>query len=222
VPVEPLLLSIQIGAAQWRESAAPGDGRRPAWKSGIWKLPVQGPVGVSSGGMTGDEQADTTHHGGPDKALLAYSAEHYPKWKEESPDSDWQYGGFGENLTIAGLDESSVCIGDVYRIGEVHLEVSQPRQPCWKLCRRWNRPDLAKRVIQLSRSGWYLRVLEPGDLSRGLPLALVERPSGEWTIERASRLMYGLESDTQAAEVLSRLPTLSLAWREDLISRRLV
>src|SRR5690606_10003442 len=153
-------------------------------------------------GLVGDAQADRQNHGGIDKAVLAYAAGHYTDWQRELPQHAWQPGGFGENLTIDGLDESQVCLADVYRIGDVLLEVSQPRQPCWKLCLRWNQPDLARRVVATARSGWYLRVKQTGTMSAGLPVELVERPLPDWTIERAARLMYGLDDDRSAAEEL--------------------
>ena len=116
-------------------------------------------------GIAGDQQADRENHGGLDKAVLAYSADHYAFWRVHLNLPDMPHGGFGENLTIAGLDESSVCIGDRWQAGNVVFEVSQPRQPCWKMGRRWNIADLPKQVIQNGKSGWYLRVLVEGELS---------------------------------------------------------
>lgn len=221
-PSSGTLESIQIGQPRNLIAATPNDGRPREWRSAIDKQPINGPVAARQDGLEGDAQADRTHHGGIDKAILAYAAPHYDRWKEELPDLCWRAGAFGENLTIAGQDETCVCIGDRYRLGDVVVEVSQPRQPCWKLGRLWNQPDLVKRVLQSGRCGWYLRVLEPGDLLPGQSFTLIDRPLPDWTISRAHELMYGPTEDREAVEALSRLPQLSLTWREDLISRRLL
>lgn len=164
--------------------------------------------------------ADRQNHGGVDGAVLAYAAAHYERWAEELPEKEMTFGGFGENLTIDGLTEENVCIGDRWRIGNVLVEVSKPRQPCWKLCRRWSQPDLAKRVVQTSRGGWYLRVREPGEISVGDQLMLDSRPHPEWTVTRVTRLFYGIDHDPAAAMKLATLPTLSLEWREALLNSR--
>jgi MOSC domain-containing protein YiiM len=123
------------------------------------------------------------------------------------------HGGFGENLTIAGLDEDGVCLGDVFAVGPVRFQVSQPRQPCWKLARRWKRPWLLQRVIETGRTGWYLRVLEPGTIVSGLPVVLEQRPHPEWTITRANRLMYDKHALLGDLEDLAQLPVLADSWR---------
>jgi MOSC domain-containing protein YiiM len=217
----PMLTSLQTAQPVTYHRSRP-DGSNEPYLSAIDKTAVSGPVAVERTGLAGDAQADRKNHGGIDKAVLAYAAAHYADWQRELPQHAWRPGGVGENLTIDGLDEARVCLGDVYRIGDVLLEVSQPRQPCWKLCLRWQQPDLAKRVVASSRSGWYLRVKQSGTIRVSLPVELLERPLPDWTIERASRLMYGLADDRLAAEELSRLPQVSLAWREDLIDRRLI
>ena len=216
------LETIQIGQPRTYPEKPGRDGRPRHWLSAIVKSPVDESVTVSSTGLAGDSQADRQQHGGIDKAVLAYAAAHYPRWRSELPTLGWAPGGFGENLTISGLDETSVCLGDQYRVGDVLLEVAQPRQPCWKLCRIWQQPDLAKRVVATGRSGWYLRVREAGTIEPGLMVELVDRPHPEWPVDRANRLMYGQLDDQQAVETLARLPLLSLSWREDLISRRML
>ncbi len=216
------LQSIQVGLPQTRHYERAQDFQPVQWRSGIFKSPIEGSVRVGEMGLDGDGQADRQHHGGIDKAVLAYSAEHYVHWQKELPEIDWVAGGFGENLTINRLDESTVCIGDVWQIGTVELEVSQPRQPCWKLCRRRDRPDLAKRVVQTGRCGWILRVLTGGEIGVGEDLVLERRPCPEWTVRRAHDLLYGRVEDREAADRLAALPQLSVAWREDLLTRRVV
>jgi MOSC domain-containing protein YiiM len=217
----PAIVSIQTGRAATYTYDRPADGRTSAWTTAFWKSPVAGPVRATAIGLAGDEQADRQNHGGIDKAVLAYSADHYPAWREALGDPDIPYGGFGENLTIAGIDESSVAIGDRWRAGDVEFEVSQPRQPCWKMGRRWQRPELPKLVRQNGKSGWYLRVLSEGELTAGMTIELVSRPQPTWTIARASRLLYGqVTNDTVSQlEDLANVPELSQAWREDLLQK---
>ena len=138
---------------------------------------IEGPVAFTALGAAGDEQADRVNHGGPDKAILAYSAEHYREWRTELDRPELPFGAFGENVTIAGLTEADMCIGDRWWAGDVLFEVSQPRQPCWKLARRWRVKSLPAKVIQTGRTGWYLRVLADGELRAGAELELIDRPS---------------------------------------------
>ena len=169
------------------------------------KEAVAGPVQVRHAGITGDDSADRENHGDFDKAVLAYSADHYPFWQSELSLAEMPFGGFGENLSIAGVDEQSVCIGDTWQAGEVLFEVSQPRQPCWKLARRWRTADLAKRVVANGKSGWYLRVLAEGTLDAGCEISLVSRPHPEWSIARAADVMYHHQHD-RALNCGTRLP----------------
>lgn len=215
----PAIVSVQIGQATCYEDAAPADGKSRAWTTAFFKTPVAGTVRVTNLGLAGDEQADRKNHGGIDKAVLAYAADHYDYWNDALGKVEMPYGGFGENLTIRGLDEASVCIGDRWRAGDVEFEVSQPRQPCWKMGRRWQRPDLPKLVIQNGKSGWYLRVIGEGELSAGAPLELVSRPWPLWTIARASRLLYHDHAHVAALQELANVPELSRAWREELFER---
>jgi MOSC domain-containing protein YiiM len=215
----PTIVSIQIGQPTTYEYAAHADGEGRSWTTAFFKSPVAGSVWVSDTNIAGDAQADLRFHGGPDKAVLAYSADHYAYWREHLALPDLPHSAFGENLTIAGLDESSVCIGDTWQAGPVVFQVTQPRQPCWKLSRRWRIEDLAKQVIQNAKSGWYLRVLTEGELAAGSEMSLIERPHPTWTIQRASDLMHHRKHDLAAAAELASLPELSEAWRETLQER---
>jgi len=215
----PTIVSIQVGQPTTYVHEGTVDGKARRWTTAFFKTPVAGSVPVGQLGIAGDQQADQKNHGGIDKALLAYSADHYAYWRAHWNLSDIPYGGFGENLTIAGLEESSVCIGDRWRAGPVLFEVSQPRQPCWKMGRRWRIVDLPKLVIQNGRSGWYLRVLNEGDLTAGIEFELVSRLHPTWTIARASRLLYHESDNVAALEELANIPELSRAWREELLER---
>jgi MOSC domain-containing protein YiiM len=215
----PAIVSIQVGRPQKLDYERPADGKSRQWTTAFFKSPVSGSLHAGEMGLAGDEQADRKNHGGLDKAILAYSADHYAFWRDHLDLPGMPFGGFGENLTIAGLDENGVCIGDRWQAGAVPLEVSQPRQPCWKMGRRWEMPDLPKQVIQNGKSGWYLRVLQQGELAAGTELRLVSRPHPTWTVARASRLLYHEPNNLAGLEELSNLPELSRAWREELMER---
>ena len=215
----PKIVSIQIGRATTYQYEHPSDGKSSAWTTAFFKTTATGNVAASELGLSGDEQADKKNHGGLDKAVLAYSANHYPYWREHLHLPDMPHGGFGENLTIDGLEEATVCIGDRWQAAGVVFEVSQPRQPCWKMGRRWQLPDLPKQVIQNGRSGWYFRVQELGELTAGMAIELIARPRPSWTVARASRLLYHEKEDVAALEDLANLPELSRAWREELFEK---
>jgi len=215
----PSLLSLQVGHA--RELGVPGS-REPMdkpWVSGFFKEPVKTPVTLSSFNLDGDEQADLENHGGRDKAICCYAAEHYPSWRAALALPDMPYGAFGENFTLDGVNEETICIGDQYTIGTATVEVSQPRQPCWKLARRWRIKELPAVVIESGRTGWYLRVLQPGTVTAGQELKLVARPLPEWSIARANEIFYRGKHDADASEALGSLELLAESWREHLLGR---
>jgi MOSC domain-containing protein YiiM len=217
--LSPTLVSIQVGVPTSYGDAAATNPMDQPWTTSFFKQPVHGPVAVLATSLVGDGQADLENHGGADKAILAYSADHYPFWKQELGLNEMPWGEFGENLSITGLDESSVCIGDTWRLGATLLQVTQPRQPCWKLARRWRIKDLAARVVENGKCGWYLRVLEQGTIEAGQTLQLVERPRPEWTVARAHVLMHHQKRDWEQSLELAALPELSQAWRSSLQGR---
>ncbi|MBC7965972.1 MAG: MOSC domain-containing protein [Fuerstia sp.] len=210
------ILSIQVGRPQQFDvEGAPAE----SWTSAIRKTAVSGAVHLGRTGLAGDEQADPVHHGGPDKAVLAYAAKHYETWNAEFPDLNFPAGGFGENLTVAGIDESGGCIGDTFRIGDCLLQISQPRQPCWKLSRRWNFPQLAVLVQQNGRTGWYHRVLQEGVIEAGMALELVDRPFPDFSVAWASSVMFARPKRSDDDLRLAACPALSDAWRTTLENR---
>jgi MOSC domain-containing protein YiiM len=175
---------------------------------------VSAPILLRATNLDGDRQADLRVHGGPDKAVCVYSGDHYPAWRDELGRPDMGFGGFGENFTVSGQAETDVCLGDRFRVGEAVVEVSQPRGPCQKLARRWDRPDLPKLVVASGRSGWYLRVMQEGYVESGQLLQLIERPFVDWTIARVNDVTYGL-GDTTAKDrqELVRCSALAESWQ---------
>lgn len=214
-----MVAAVHVGRVQTLEAAAPGDGRDSRWHSGIYKTRCAGPVPVDRLHIAGDEQADLQHHGGPDHVVLSYAAGHYPQWREDLALPELPYGSFGENLTLEGdLRDETVCIGDIWRIGGVLLQVTQPRQPCWKLARRLGKPEIVKLVRDRAWGGWYSRVLQPGALAAGMTVTLVERLHPTWTIAAAARAMYGRKEDPAPAQALAQVPELSARWQRELLT----
>ena len=211
--------SIQIGHVRTLGGERPGEASARPWTSAIIKTRVAGPVEVGALGIAGDEQADLKHHGGPDKAVLAYAASHYAAWADEYPEHGFSPGAFGENLTLAGLDEGVGCIGDLLRIGSALLQITQPRQPCWKLSRLWGIPQFAVRVQQSGRTGWYLRVVEAGRLSPGDVVMLVDRPYSAFTVAYAHAVMHGRPHDRAVDLELANCAALAASWQATLRRR---
>jgi len=191
--------------------------------SAIAKRPVAEKLVLTPTGLAGDEQADRRHHGGPEKAVHHYPAEHYECWRERLPDIDptrFETGGFGENLSTRGLTEATVCIGDRFGLGTAVIEVSQARQPCWKLNLRFGRADMAEQVQQSGMTGWYYRVIEPGQVSPDDRLTLLERPQADWPLARILDIFYHDPLNAEALARLAELVSLSDSWR-GLAARRL-
>lgn len=215
----PTLASLQIGKAQ--QLGIPG-AREPMdkpWVSGFYKEPVTVPVELSLFNLAGDEQADLENHGGRDKAICCYAVEHYPSWREALELPELPYGAFGENFTFDGTNEETICLGDQFTIGTATVEVSQPRQPCWKLGRRWRIKELPAVVIETGRTGWYFRVLQPGIVQAGQEITRIARPYPDWSIARANEVFYRGKHDADASEALAAVPALAESWREHLHSR---
>lgn len=184
--------------------------------SGFRKAEIVGPVAVRALGLAGDEQADREHHGGPHKAILHYAFDHYRRWREEKPELAAHLavpGAFGENIATIGLTESDVCVGDRFRLGSATVEISQGRQPCWKLGHRFAEPGMVEEVIRTGRGGWYYRVVAPGEVAAGDTLELLDRPYPEWPVARVFGLIVGPDRDLEALQALSRLPPLGPSWQ---------
>jgi MOSC domain-containing protein YiiM len=172
-------------------------------------------LGIS--GFEGDEQGDRRHHGGPDKAVHHYPAEHYAAWRRECPELApelFAVGAFGENLSTVGVAESQVCVGDVFRLGSARIEVSQARQPCWKLDRRFHLPAMAVWVQDSGRTGWYYRVRETGEVAPGDALELLERPHPDWPITRLLHYLYADPLNREALAAMATLAVLPGSWRQ--------
>ena len=196
------------------------DYTRPGARSAIDKRPVPGAVEIGIHGIVGDEQGDLRVHGGPDKAIHHYPFDHYAAWRADIGAHTvlTRPGAFGENLSTMGVTEADICVGDRLRAGSVVLEVSQLRQPCWKLNDRFDTRDMARRVQHTGRTGWYYRVLEGGTLRAGDTLEWLERPWPQWSLARVLDVLYRNMLDRAALEAMRAArwkagPSASMAQR---------
>jgi MOSC domain-containing protein YiiM len=179
------LLSVQAGRARTVEH------RGRAVRTGIFKEPVLFRVRVRKHNVEGDQQADLRVHGGPDKAVYAYDLSGYAHWRA-ALGRELPYGQFGENLTVDGMPETAVRIGDVYRVGGALLQVSEPRSPCYKLAMKMELPQFPRAFLASGRTGFYLRVLEEGEIGAGDAIELVSRDPDAPTVLAMTRDTYGV------------------------------
>ncbi len=187
--------------------------------TGIYKTPVEGPVMVHAEGFSGDVQVDRDHHGGPDKAVYAYTRENHRYWAAARREPDYPPGQFGENLTVTGMPDETVHIGDIFRIGASLMQVTQPRVPCYKLGVKFGDAGLVGEFLVSGRTGFYLRVLEAGIVQAGDPITLFAPDPSQVCIRDAMKaLQHGPQRRSWIGRVLS-LEALSDAWRADLTKR---
>jgi MOSC domain-containing protein YiiM len=202
----PFLQSVQTGrAAPLGPDAVP---------SGFVKTPRQGAVAVTALGLEGDEQADLSVHGGAEKAVYAYAGGHYPHWTRLFPTLSFSAGAMGENLTVTGLEESGICVGDVHAIGSALLQVCQPRQPCFKFALRHGEKRLPKAMVKSGLAGWYYRVLQTGFVREGDALTLQDRPNPGFAFTRLIEIIYHGNVTRAELERMTVMPGLAGQWRE--------
>ncbi|MEO0793600.1 MAG: MOSC domain-containing protein [Verrucomicrobiota bacterium] len=212
------LVSVQSGQPKTYGDATKKSFGEREWHTGFYKQPVSGSVEVTRLGLAGDGQADLKVHGGPDKAICAYPCEHFGYWKELLG-LEMANGAFGENFTTSQGTENDVCIGDIFQIDDVVLQITQPRQPCWKLSRRWQTKNLAALVQENGRTGWYFRVLQEGKIKTSGEMRLTDRPNGQWTIEKCNQVMHHLRKDREQGLALANIAELSESWKSSLLKR---
>lgn len=185
--------------------------------SGFIKSAVVGSVHVTQLGLSSDQQADLSVHGGPEKAVYGYAHAHYALWSETFPEHQERlanHGAFGENLTLTQMNENNVCIGDVVEMGDIALQVCQPRQPCFKFALRFDDNRMPRAMVRNGCCGWYYRVLREGFIEAGQAVRLVERPNPEWTVARFFSLITRGQATKDDVQVLATLPGLASQWAE--------
>lgn len=183
-------------------------------QTSIFKMPVSARTHVGRFNIEGDQQSDLSVHGGAEKAVYAYPAEHYAFWHTELPDAELAWGAFGENFTSDGLLEDTVCIGDRYRVGSVELVVTQPRMPCYKLGIRFGRPDMVKRFQHSGRSGFYLAVVREGEVAAGDAIERIARDERGLTVADVVQLYAADAANQSLLERASEHPALPAGWRD--------
>ncbi len=187
--------------------------------TGIFKEPVAGRVAVRRLNLDGDRQADLSVHGGPDKAVYVYPSEYYQYWCEQFPDMHLPWGMFGENLTVQGLVDSDVFIGDQFRVGSALLEVKQPRVPCYKLGIKFQRNDILKRFLDSEFTGFYCAVLEEGEVAVGDPIMLVRRDESGVSVADITRLYAHEKKNLELLQRVVSVNALAEVWREYFYKR---
>jgi MOSC domain-containing protein YiiM len=191
--------------------------RGQAVTTGIFKEPVKGRIKLRRLNLDGDKQADLTVHGGPDKALYAYPAEHYDYWKKRLPNMKLPWGMFGENLTTEELFEDQVNIGDVFRIGSSEVVATQPRMPCYKLGVKFGSMDIVRQFMESKLTGIYFRVLKEGDVGAGDEIELISRDDNNVTVKDIVRLVSS-RGDEEIIRRAIHIKALPEAWRQEFLA----
>ena len=204
------LLSVNVGLPR---DVVAGD---RVVRTSIFKVPVTGRIPIHDNNLAGDRQSDLSVHGGRAKAIYAYPVEHYAFWREQLPHIDLQPGHFGENLTVEGLIEEQVHVGDRLKIGSAELVVTQPRLPCFKLGIRFDRSDMVKRFLHSRRSGFYMAVAAEGDVAAGDTITVLERHPAAVSITELLGMYLKEAIDPERLRAAIDIPALSDSWRKDL------
>ena len=183
--------------------------------SAIGKQATDANLRLKETGFAEDSQADLEFHGGPEKAVHHYAAEHMEHWRQAFPDHADKFvpGCFGENISTVGLNEQNLCLGDVLTMGSARVQICQGRQPCWKLNAHTGITEMAARFQRTAYTGWYYRVLETGKVQAGDVVRLVERTHPDWPLDRVIRARFDPALSADQARELSNLPAISESWR---------
>jgi MOSC domain-containing protein YiiM len=185
----------------------------------IFKAPVAGRVGLRSTNVEGDAQGDTQKHGGTYKAVCVYSIEHYDHWSRELGRTDFTFGQFGENLTVEGMLEDEICIGDVFRVGSALIQVTQPRVPCFKLGIKMDMDEFPKMFLDSGRTGYYLRVLQEGEIGAGDLFEPISTEPERMTVRELTHLLYFDLENVEGARKALRVQGLSPGMRRSFEDR---
>ncbi|MDX5593268.1 MOSC domain-containing protein [Pseudovibrio sp. SPO723] len=207
------IIGLYVGKAEklWPEKAA----------SAIRKIRQDGLLELNALGFLEDEQADLEVHGGPEKALHHYAAEHYARWAEEFPEHAalFKPGAVGENISTTGLTESNLCLGDVFSLGSARVQICQGRQPCWKLVSHTGIASMAMRFQKTGFTGWYYRVLEGGSVRAGDTMSLLDRPHEDLVLADVIAARFNPRLDPALAQKLADTAVLSESWRKAFLKK---
>ncbi|MBE3606687.1 MOSC domain-containing protein [Campylobacter sp. RM13119] len=213
-----ILKALLIGGVKDYGFELAKDTLNKPWKTAMFKVAQVGEVEASELGFVGDSVADRKHHGGVKKAIFANSYENYAEWEKFLEFKNLPFGAMGENLTISGLDENSVCVGDIHQIGTLVLRVTQPRKPCFKLSKRWLNEDMASEIFKTGRTGWYYEVLKAGSCKAGDEIRVV-KAQNSLSIMQINRLFYAPNENLELMERFLALEVLPSTWHDDIKRR---
>ena len=206
------VISVNIGeprTIQWQGKEV---------KSGIYKHPVDSPIYLEKEDVKNDHVMNRKYHGGVDKACYTYSQDHYNYWKKFYPELEMPWGMFGENLTVEGLNEAEIFIGDIFKIGNSEVQATQPRQPCYKLGVRFGTPMVVKQFVQFGFPGVYLRVLKTGAVKAGDKIELLEQKNSV-SVQKVFELLYTDKFQKEPLEIAVNDLFLAESCRKDLLKR---
>lgn len=176
--------------------------------TGYFKRPIDSPITLGFEKVQDDFIADLVHHGGIEKACYLYSSDHYGFWKKKYPDLDWEHGMFGENITVDGLNESQLFIGDILEIGETLVQVTQPRQPCFKMGIKFGDSTIVKEFIQAPYPGIYVRVIHEGEVKKGDKINLIKKGSSDFSVLKVFEILFQKAKDSNEIRKLIADPFL--------------
>lgn len=212
-----VLLSLQIGKKQTIRKKAE-DVFKKEFETAFFKKAIHEEIFADELGFHGDEVADAKNHGGKEKAIFANSFENYPVWKNFLQRQELPFGALGENLTISGLDENSVCVGDIHKVGSLVLQVSQPRKPCSKISKVWHTKNFTQEIFKSGKTGWYYRVLENGFAMSGQKIEILQK--GQISIQEINTMFYNpRNADSEALKNFFSIKTITPSWHDDMKKR---
>lgn len=212
-------LSAEIISVFVGEVASPWPGKAA---SAIAKKATDAVLHLEANGFVEDSQADLKVHGGPEKAVHHYAADHMDYWRQTFPEDADKFmpGCFGENISTIGLNEQNLCLGDMLAMGSATVQICQGRQPCWKLNAHTGNPRMAAVFQQTARTGWYYRVLQAGTVRSGDTVRLMERPCPDWSLQRVIEARFESDLSPDKAKALSNLSVLSESWRQAFLKKQ--
>lgn len=184
--------------------------------TGIYKTPVNTPLFLAKNDVKDDYVSDRKHHGGEFKACYLFSENHYEYWKKLYPNLDWEFGMFGENLTVANLDESKILIGDIYKVGNALIQITQPREPCYKLGLKFGSQNILKQFIHHSYPGTYIRIIEEGNVKVGDTFQLVERDENSISTKQLFEQLFSKTKKPELIKCIINNDALPLKKRKQL------
>lgn len=214
----PFIKSLQIGKVQQFGNKDKKGFFERSWKSGSFKGVVTEGI-VTTLGIVGDEVSDTESHGGLEKAIFANSYANYPLWSDFLGINELPFGALAENITVSGLDETTVFLGDIHQIGEVILQVSQPRKPCWKISRKWQNKDFTKEIFTSGRTGWYYQVLQTGKIAKNDTIIISHNDGKKISIMEANQAFREPRIYQKLLQEILLIPNISTSYKESIDKR---